>query len=401
VTGFSIFADTSGRGVLLGTSDKGRIYDIGNDARETLALQTETGQVSKLFNSGANLFAASSNQGQLFRIGPDLVSEGTYESAVLDAKAVALWGSIWWDATGDVRVETRSGNTEIPSETWSPWEPVVTVLRRGKVRSPVSQFVQWRAILKTSSARTALGEVNLAFHQRNIAPEVLSISLLPPNIGLISNPPLQIDPNIELSGIDPALFGIPVQPVPPRRAYLRGARAFQWTAEDRNGDKLVYDVYFKESSDASYKLLAADIPDNFYSIDGLSLADGRYTVKVVAKDSPSNPVGQFLAGEIISEPFDIDNTQPVVTVFGSPQVIGERGRLVFAASDKSSYLVRAEYSVNGAEWRIVYADDGISDSPEERYTVEIPLPAPGEYSVTLRVFDSAGNIGNARAVVRR
>jgi hypothetical protein len=401
ITGFSIYPQQSGRGVLLGTSDKGRIYDIGNDARETLALQTETGQVSKLFNSGANLFAASSNQGQLFRIGPDLVSEGTYESAVLDAKAVALWGGIWWGSTGDVRIETRSGNTETPSETWSPWEPVLTDSRRGKVRSPVSQFVQWRAILKTSSARTALGEVNLAFIQRNIAPEVLSISLLPPNVGLLSNPPLQLDPNIELSGIDPALFGIPVQPVPPRRVYLRGARAFQWTAEDRNDDKLVYDVYFKESSDASYKPLATDITDNFYSIDGLSLADGRYTLKVVAKDSPSNPAGQFLTGEIISEPFDIDNTQPVVTVFGSPQVVGQRGRLVFAASDSSSYLVRAEYSVNGAEWRIVYADDGISDSPDERYTVEISLPDPGEYSVTLRVFDAAGNIGNARAVVRR
>ena len=49
----------------------------------------------------------------------------------------------------------------------------------------------------------------------------------------------------------------------------------------------------------------------------------------------------------------------------------------------------------------VYADDGISDGPNERYTIDVPLPAPGEYAVTLRVFDSQGNAGNARVIVRR
>jgi hypothetical protein len=62
--------------------------------------------------------------------------------------------------------------------------------------------------------------------------------------------------------------------------------------------------------------------------------------------------------------------------------------------------VRAEYSVNGGEWKTVYADDGISDSPNETYTVTVPA-TPGEYSITLRVFDVEGNAGNARQVIRR
>ncbi len=57
--------------------------------------------------------------------------------------------------------------------------------------------------------------------------------------------------------------------------------------------------------------------------------------------------------------------------------------------------------MNGGEWREVYADDGISDGPRESYTVEIPLPAAGEYSVTLRVYDANGNTGNARVIVRK
>ncbi len=74
--------------------------------------------------------------------------------------------------------------------------------------------------------------------------------------------------------------------------------------------------------------------------------------------------------------------------------------MIFAASDKSSYLNRAEYSVNGGEWQAVFAEDGISDSPDERYTIEFAVKAAGEYVVTLRVFDANGNAGNARAVVR-
>ncbi len=434
VTGFSIYAHQTGRGVLLGTSEKGRIYNIGNDGRETLALQTDASQISTIIASGTNLYATSSNQGTLFKIGPDTTPEGTYESAVLDAKSTATWGSIWWRSAGNVRIETRSGNTDETNETWSAW----SVSTNGKVASPRARFLQWRAVLRSSAQNASVSEVSVAYLARNIAPEVLSISILPPNVGLVANPPLQIDPNIELSGLDPQMFGLPVQAVPPRRVYLRGARAFQWSAEDRNGDRVVYEIFYKdvgntgrnasvnerattstdrnasvnerasgrnasvnERAQDGYILLKANLTDTFYSLDGLSLADGRYTIKIVAKDTASNPVGTSLAGEGISEPFDIDNSQPVVTAVGQPSVAGSTARLTFSATDKWGRLARAEYSVNGGEWQPVYADDGISDSPEEKYTVEIALPAPGEYTVTLRVSDTAGNTGNARMSVRK
>jgi hypothetical protein len=246
-----------------------------------------------------------------------------------------------------------------------------------------------------------LNEVSVAFVPRNIAPEILSITVLPTNVGLVANPPMQVDPNIELSGLDPAAFGVPSQAVAPRRVYLRGARSFQWIAEDRNSDKLVYDVYYKEANEANYKLLRENITENFFSLDGQSVADGRYTVRIVAKDLPDNPASASLSGERISEPFDIDNTQPTVTASGAPQLTAAGARVVFAASDINGYLSRADFSVNGGEWHTVYADDGISDGPNERYTVEVPTATAGEYVVTLRVFDSQGNAGSARVVVRK
>jgi hypothetical protein len=82
-------------------------------------------------------------------------------------------------------------------------------------------------------------------------------------------------------------------------------------------------------------------------------------------------------------------------------ITGDKARIVFDAADAASYITRAEYSVNGGDWRAVYADDGISDSARERYSIEVSLPAPGEYAVTLRVFDVNGNSGNARVTVKR
>jgi sugar lactone lactonase YvrE len=395
VVGFSIYAHQTGRGVLLGTSDRGRIYNIRNDGNETLAMQTDASQISRIFSQGSNLYAASSNQGRLFKIGPDTVAEGIYESAVLDAKTTAAWGNLWWTSNGNVVIESRSGNSEFPNETWSGWEIVRTEARRGKTNNPNARYFQWRAKLVTGSS---LREMNLAFSPRNIAPEITSLQVMPPNVGLLANPPIQIDPNIELSGLSPLNFGIVVAPQPPRRAFQRGARGFQWTAEDRNGDKLAYDVYFKEVTDAEFKLLKENLSENFVTLDGLSLADGKYVVRIVVKDSPSNPSG--LTGEIVSEPFDIDNTQPTVTAMAA-QSIGAGVRIPFTAIDRGSYIARAEYSVNGGEWLSVYPDDGISDGPEERYTVNVTLATPGEYSVTLRVFDATGNIGNARATVRK
>lgn len=400
VTGFSLFAHHSGNGVLLGTSDKGRVYNIGNDARETLVLQSDAGQISTIFSRGNDLYAAASNQGVLYKMGPDTLAEGTYESAVLDAKGTAAWGRIWWRSAGSVTIETRSGNSEVPNETWSGWE-AVRGNGGGQVTSPQARYFQWRAVLKNSATVPVLNEVSVAFAGRNIAPEVAAITILPVNVGLIANPPPQIDPNIELSGMDPAVFGIPAQPVPPRRAFQRGAISFQWLAEDRNQDELVYDVFYKLVSESNYKLFKENIAETFVSIDGLSLADGRYVLKVVAKDAASNSAGRSLTGELVSEPFDIDNSQPVVTAAGAAQVSGERARVTFTATDRGGYIARAEYSVNGGDWKAVFAEDGISDGPEERYVVEAVLPAAGDYTIALRVFDAAGNIGSGRVEVKR
>jgi hypothetical protein len=414
VTAFSVYAhQDTGSGVLIGTSDKGRIYNVSNEGRETLVLQSNEGQISTLASNGKNLFATSSNQGKLYRFGGESVAEGVYESSVLDAKASADWGRIWWRSSGGVVLQTRSGNTEKPNETWSDWSANYADQKGAQINSPKAKYLQWRAVFNTNTlpkgttfcsgldCGPVLNEVNVSYLPRNIAPEILSIQILPTNVGLQANPPIQIDPNIENSGLDLSAFGMQNPQIPPRRIYQRGARSLQWTAEDRNGDRLEYDIYYRAITEASFKILRENLRENFFTIDGSALPDGRYIFRIVAKDSLSNPLSQVLSGERLSEPFDIDNAAPTVSAVGTPQVSGDKARVVFDASDTASFLNRAEYSLNGGEWVTVYADDGISDGARERYTLDVPLKTAGEYTISLRVFDANGNVGSAKVLVRK
>jgi hypothetical protein len=209
-----------------------------------------------------------------------------------------------------------------------------------------------------------------------------------------------VDPNVESSGLDPSVFG-PVAQAPPRRFYQRGARSFQWQAEDRNADTLEYAIYYRALDDQTFRLLKDKLRDNFYTIDGATLADGRYVIKVVATDAPDNPPGQKLTGERLSEPVDIDNTPPVVKVTGQPQLKGDSVRVVFAVDDAIGKVKKADASLDGAAWTPVFPDDGIADSGHEIYSVDFGSLAPGEHTISLRTFDSSGNIGTLSVTVRR
>lgn len=403
VTAFSIAPALQAGSVLIGTADKGRIYSVTNDGRDTLLLQSPEGQISSLLVKNNQIYAASSNQGKLFRFGNELIAEGTYESPVRDAKLTASWGRIWWRGAGTVEVQTRTGNGERPDATWSDWSAPLKNPDGNQISSPRARFIQWRATVRAaagSGSPSWIEDVSVAYLPRNVAPEVLSITVLPIGVGLQQIVQVAVDPNVESSGLDPSLFG-PVAQVPPRRFYQRGARSFQWQAEDRNSDTLEYEIYYRALNEQTFRLLKDKLRDNFYTIDGATLADGRYVIKVIASDGPDNPPGQKLTGERLSEPIDIDNTPPVVKVVGQPQTSGQSVRVVFSVDDATGKVKKADASVDGAAWAPVFPEDGIADSGRETYSVDFGPLAPGEHTISLRSFDSSGNVGTLSVTVRR
>ena len=402
VTAFAIVAALQPGSVLIGTAEKGRVYSVTNDGRDTLLLQSSEGQISSFAMQGGQVYAASSNQGKLFRFGKQLVTDGSYESPVRDAKLTATWGRIWWRGSGNVELQTRTGNGERPDATWSDWSPAVRDPNGNQITSPRARFIQWRATLRTAGAagQTWMEDTSVAYLPRNVAPEVLSITALPIGVGLQQIAQIQVDPNLESSGLDPALFGAVAQ-VAPRRLFQRGARSFQWQAEDRNGDTLEYAIYYRALNESTFRLLKDKLRDNFYTIDGATLADGRYVIRIVASDAPDNPHGQALSGERLSEPVDIDNTPPVLRAVTLPESTGGRNLAVFDVTDATGKIKKADFSIDGAPWTPLFPDDGIADSGHERYSVEVPPLATGEHTISLRAFDGSGNVGTLSVTLRR
>jgi hypothetical protein len=401
VTGFAIMATRGG--VLIGTSDKGRIYSVTDDGRDTLLLQSTEGQISSLIGRGADVFAASSNQGKLFRLGGSVVREGSYESPVRDAKLVASWGRIWWRGSGPIELQTRSGNSERPDTTWSDWSTPYTDSSGSQIASPKARFIQWRAVLRGADPRSGepkLEDVSLAYLPRNVAPEVLTINVLPPGVALQQQIQIQVDPNIEAAGLDASIFGAMPQ-APPRRLYQRGARSLQWTGEDRNSDTLEYAVYYRSLNETTFRVLKEHLRETFFTVDGASLADGRYVFRVVASDALDNPPGFALSGERISEPIDLDNTPPGVRIAVPAQIAGDRARAVFEVEDSTGRIKRADVSVDGGPWQEVFPDDGIADSQTERYSVSLAVSGTGEHTISLRAYDNSNNVGNVSVTVRK
>jgi hypothetical protein len=172
-----------------------------------------------------------------------------------------------------------------------------------------------------------------------------------------------------------------------------------WQADDPDGDKLSYSLYFRGEDEREWKLLRADISENTYLLDGDVLADGRYFFRVVASDRPSNAADQARQSELIGPPVLIDNTPPVVTA-SAPRRNGAAVDIDVDAQDRGSILRRCEYSVDAHAWMPVEAVDGVTDSAREQFRIHIDNLASGEHLIAIRAYDVAGNAGLTKVVVR-
>ncbi len=395
VTAFALNVDDNGR-ALIGTGNKGRIFSATVGAKPSLQTQSTEAQTSRLIKtSSGQLYAASSNLGKLFKIG-NASTSGTYTSAVRDASTVTAWGRASFVGEGDIELQTRSGNTASPDSTWSDWSAAIKTADGGTVVSPRARFLQWKATLK--GATTRLREVTVSYLPRNLAPSLNSLALQPIGVALQPLPQQPPDPNIEQAGIDPSIVGVTVN-MPPRKFFQKGSISLQWTGEDRNSDKLEYSIYYRAANSSAYYPLKLNFTENYFTVDANALPDGRYVFKVVVSDTLSNPADLALTDEEETEPIEVDNSSPTVTA-DAPQNSGTKTEITFHAEDKTSIIKRAEYQIDGGEWKPVSPVDGIADSRREDFKVSVILGDAKPHVIALRAFDSNANIGSAFAEIK-
>jgi hypothetical protein len=399
---YDVTFDQSGA-LIVATGNKGKIYRLeGDPIRPTLVARASAQQVTAFYkDSRGRQYYSTANPGKVFRLTSERAARGTYESEARDAQMVATWGVLSWRATTPAgsRIElfTRSGNTETPDETWSAWSSALTNSAGSAITSPKARYLQWRAVLTGKSDGPVLTSVTAAYLQRNLRPQVRSITIHTP--GIVFQKPFATG--------DPDLAGFEDQTTPDRklaaaaaqqgsqsalgrRTYQKGLQTLAWKADDENDDDLIYDVMYRREGETAWKTLRKATEDSILVFDTSTLPTGTYFVKIVASDGPSNPVGTALTGELDSVAFEIDNTAPDIAV-GTVRV--ERGRTVipFDVKDDHSPILRVEFSQDGQRWRGVFPVDGIADSRSEHYELVVDGEL-GDRGLTLRASDSMNNV---------
>ena len=403
-------------GVLVGTGGKGKLYRVHDDRTWTMLATFPAEQVTSLLRSeGGRVYVATSNPGRVHTLEPEPARSGSFVSKVKDTETVSTWGRVRWDAVAPagtrVEVLSRSGNTSAPDATWTSWSaPYVRPLGE-PIASEKARFLQLKVVLTGAGGQTpVLDTVIAAYLQRNLRPQVQSVTVHPP--GEIFQKPITISGELEILGFDgPAPADVRAAALPAagassrasvtpataysRKMYQRGFQTFAWKADDPNDDTLVYDVHYRKVGDERFRVLKKGLTEAVLAWDTSTVPNGRYVIRVTASDSPSNPESLALEGDRESVPFDVDNTPPTVTV-----TAGGRSRVEALVRDDSSHVRRAEYSVDGGRWQEIHPKDGISDALEERYEIPLgTLEGPSPHIVVVRATDLLGNVATGRVEI--
>jgi len=239
--------------------------------------------------------------------------------------------------------------------------------------SPKARYIQWRASMSGSGDGPSLTSMTTAYLQRNLRPQVRSITVQPP--GIVFQKPYSTG--------DPELAGFDNQTTPERklaqaaqnqssgasssmgrRTYQKGLETLQWRADDENDDDLSYEVQYRREGEATWKVLRKDVIESILVWDTTTVPNGTYFVRVIASDAPSNSGATALTGELDSFAFDIDNTPPIFAS-ASARLDGNRAIVTFDVRDDHSPIQRVEYSLDGEQWNAVFPTDGIADSRSE------------------------------------
>jgi len=306
----------------------------------------------------------------------------------------------WRAEGGALEFRTRAGNSLRPDQTWSEWsQPLPSA---GGVTSPNARYIQWKAELRGNAV---LDGVTLAYIPQNTAPLVKSINVFTvaaPASAARSAPQQSATGAYTVTVTDTGDAGVSPSTGTPTQTLSRASAQqinITWQAEDTDGDRLIYALYFRGEDEREWKLLKAQLHENTYAIDGDVLADGRYFFRVTASDREANPPSSAKEAELVSVPVLIDNTAPVLQV-SAPRRRGATVEIDFEAMDAASPLRRCEYSIDAGPWIPVEATDGVIDAPRENFQLRLPDAPAGERLLVLRAVDSAGNAGLAKVVIR-
>jgi len=353
--------------VYVGTANEGRVVGVDETHGSSVLAKIDSRNIGAIGVGGPKgTWFAGGDPASFNRVTSVGGAESTWTSKVLDAGLKARFGKLTWRVAGAaanaIELQTRSGQTSTPDDSWSAWSAPLGA--PGKTTSPAARFVQIRARWK-GNADAVLRGVSLAFVTDNLRAVVTEVNV--PTKGALPK-------DIPASGTD----------VPAKSSTIK----LTWKTDNPDNDKLAYRLWFRREESATWRPLTKEdepITATDYTWNTEALSEGWYRVRVEASDEIANPIGQALKHGLDSPAFVVDNTPPVVR-----KIALNNGRLVAEVADGVGPIARLEVQIDGkGPWRAITAGDGILDDAVE--AIDAPLGITGSHLVALRAYDAAGN----------
>jgi hypothetical protein len=142
----------------------------------------------------------------------------------------------------------------------------------------------------SGGATPTLNSVTLAYLPQNSPPVLKSINVITQAAAITQTAVRSSGSTAAYSvtvtdGESATSAGTPTQTLP--RAAAQQI-TLTWVCEDPDGDRLVYNVYFRGEDETQWKLLRSNTRDNSMTFDADVLADGKYFFRVIASDREAN-----------------------------------------------------------------------------------------------------------------
>ncbi len=394
--------------LMLATGDGGRILALDYEGRTSSLVSIPSEQASAMVRgAGGRILVGGTKNARVELLGPEPQTSGSYATPAIDANSVTDWGRVRWKAElprgAELSLEVRSGNTGTPDDTWCDWVALEPANGAEGVASrlPAARWFQARVNMTARKGESpSLRQLEVYYQPRNRAPHVSRLTVEPPGIVYVRGPapsnarfgPVAIDDPVARRASAKVTPGRR-RPLPVRKTYEAGARTFGWEATDADGDRLQATLEIRREGDQHWFPLAVRLVGRYYSWDARGAPDGVYRVRLTANDGLDNPLDRVLRHQRVSELFRIDNTRPSVDEFETRP--GADGfEVAFVANDPEGRVAAVEVAMDGGEWQPLDPLDGVADSEQEHYRLLVPsLEGAEARSVTVRVTDSAGNLG--------
>ncbi|WP_437645992.1 hypothetical protein [Sorangium sp. So ce362] len=353
----------------VGTGAEGQLYTVSDNHVARLVADTDERQVGAFMMAGRRRFVATTDPAVFHEVKGVGGASAVWTSKVLDAGLRATFGRLTWRSDGALELETRSGNTDAPDSTWSPWSPALAA--PGDAKSPPARFAQIRARFGRDPG-AVLREVKLSFVTDNARAVVTSIEAAPK--GQTKPPRTSL----------PSSGGEAPKPV--------SSLQLTWKVDNPDQDDLRYRLSYRMEGQSTWRSLlkpGEKVTRAEYVWDTTALPEGEYRLLVEASDELANPPERTQRHSLESGTVLVDNTPPV---FRALALQGRR--LTGEVADGLGPVGRIEVSIAGLEeWRPIFPSDGIFDEPVEPFEADLgSIVPPGSHLLAVRAYDSAGNV---------